>query len=120
MGLGGGISVLPGISSIGASTAIGSICGVEKVYCLNMALLMHMAVTIGLIIYDIMAIAAVGLGAITMAVLARYLLTALTAFGSAMLSIQLMRYLAAHHSYSLFALYSFGLSMFTFILNLIA
>lgn len=120
MGLGGGLSVLPGISSIGASTAIGSICGVEKSYCLNMALLMHMAVTIGMVLYDIMAIAAVGIGTLTVATLLRYLLTALTAFGSAVLSIQLMRYLAAHHGYSLFALYSFGLAMFTFILNLLA
>lgn len=120
IGLGGGISVLPGISSLGASTAIGSICGVEKSYCLNMALLMHMGVTIGMAVYDIMAIAAVGLGTLTVLVLLRYLLTGLVAGGCTILAVQLMRYLAAHHSYSLFALYSFGLAMFTFILNLIA
>lgn len=120
MGLGGGISVLPGISSLGASTAIGSICGVEKNYCLNMALLMHMGVTIGMAVYDIMAIAAVGFGTLTVLVLLRYLLTGLVAGGCTILAVQLMRYLAANHSYSLFALYSFGLAMFTFILNLIA
>lgn len=120
MGLGGGISVLPGISSLGAATAIGSICGVEKSYCLNMALLMHMGVTIGMAVYDIMAIAAVGFGTLTVLVLLRYLLTGLVAGGCTILAVQLMRYLAANHSYSLFALYSFGLAMFTFILNLIA
>lgn len=120
MGLGGGISVLPGISSIGAATSIGSICGVEKSYCLNMALLMHMALTAGMVVYDIIAIATVGLGSLTVVVLLRYLLTGLVAGGSAILAVQLMRYLAAHYSYSLFALYSLGLAMFTFILNLIA
>ncbi len=120
MGLGGAVSVLPGISSIGAATSIGSVCGVEKTYCLNMAMLMHMAITVGLAVYDILAIAAVGLGTLTVAVLLRYLVTAAMAFGSTVLAVQLMRYLAAHHSYSVFALYSLGLAMFTFILNLIA
>lgn len=119
MGLGGGISVLPGISAIGASTAIGSVCGVEKSYCLNMALLMQMGITLGMVIYDIMGIFSVGIGTLTLAVLLRCLLTGVLACGSAILAIQLMRYLAAHHSYSLFGLYSLGLAMFTFILNLI-
>ncbi len=120
MGLGGGISVLPGISSLGAATSIGSICGVEKSYSLNMALLMHMGITLGMAVYDILAISAVGLGAMTLAVFLRYFVTGLVACGSTILAVQLMRYLAANHSYSLFALYSFGLAMFTFILNLIA
>lgn len=120
MGLGGAVSALPGISSIGAATSIGSICGVEKSYCLNMALLMHMAITVGMILYDVMAIAAVGIGTLTVVTFLRYILTAAVAFGGTVLAIQLMRYLAAHHSYSVFALYSLGLAMFTFILNLIA
>lgn len=120
MGLGGAVSVLPGISSVGAATSIGSVCGVEKSYCLNMSLLMHMGITIGLAVYDIMAIASVGLGTLTVVMLLRYLLTGLVACGGTILAIQLMRYLAAHYSYSLFALYSFGLALFTFILNLVA
>lgn len=119
MGLGGGISMLPGISSIGASTAIGSVCGVEKSYCLNMALLMHMGITVGMVIYDVMAIVSVGIGTLTLAVLFRCVLTGLIAGGGVISAIWLMRYLAAHHGYSLFALYSLGLGMFTFILNLI-
>lgn len=119
MGLGGGISMLPGISSIGASTAIGSVCGVEKSYCLNMALLMHMGITVGMVIYDVMAIVSVGIGTLTLAVLFRCALAGLIAGGGVISAIWLMRYLAAHHGYSLFALYSLGLGMFTFILNLI-
>ncbi len=119
MGLGGGISVLPGISSIGAATAIGSVCGVEKSYCLNMALLMHMGITVGMVIYDVMAIVSVGIGTLTLAVLFRCALAGLIAGGGVISAIWLMRYLAAHHGYSLFALYSLGLGMFTFILNLI-
>lgn len=120
MGLGGAVSILPGMSSIGASTAIGSICGVERSYCLNMALLMHMGVTVGLIIYDLIALYTVGLAGMTFLIFLRYLLTAALAFGSAVLGIKLMRFLAANYSYSIFGLYCLGLAMFTFILNLVA
>lgn len=120
MGFGGALSVLPGISSIGAATSIGSICGVERSYCLNMALLLHMAVTAGLVIYDIIAISAAGLGAITFSIFLRYLLTAVLSFGAAVMAIKLMRFLAANYNYTLFALYCFGQALFTFILNLVA
>lgn len=120
MGLGGAASVLPGVSAIGVSTSIGSVCGVERSYSLNMALLMNMAVTLGFLVYDVMGIAANGLGTLTFLIFIRYLLTALVAFGGCFLGIKVMRYLAANHSFALFALYCFGLALFTFILNLMA
>ncbi len=120
MGLGGALSIFPGISSIGAATSIGSVCGVERSYCLNMSLLMQMAITVGLLIYDILAISAAGLGTLSFMIFLRYIFTAAISFGSAFLGIKLMRYLAANHNFSLFALYCFGQAMFTFILNLMA
>ncbi len=120
MGLGGALSVLPGISSVGAATSIGSVCGVERSYCLNMALIMQMGITIGMIIYDLIAIFAVGIGSLTFMIFLRYIYTTLIAFGSALLGIKLMRYLAAERGYNLFALYCFGQALFTFILNLMA
>lgn len=120
MGLGGAISVLPGISSVGAATSIGSVCGVERNYCLNMALLMHMAVTLGLIVYDIMALAAVGITGLTFGIFLRYLVTTAVTFASTLLAVKLMRYLAANRGYYLLGLYCFGQGLFTFILNLMA
>ncbi len=120
MGLGGAASILPGISSIGAATSIGSVCGVERSYSLNMALLMHMAVTVGLLVYDIIAISAAGVGVLSFMIFVRYILAGLIAFGSAVLGIKLMRYLAANHSFSLFALYCFGQALCAWLLNLMA
>ncbi len=120
MGLGGAVSILPGISSVGASTSIGSVCGVERSYCLNMALIMHMGITLGMIVYDMIALIAVGLGGLTFLMFLRYLLTALLTFGSTLLGIKLMRYLAANRGFGLFSFYCFGQALFTFILNLMA
>lgn len=120
MGLGGAASVLPGFSAIGVSASIGSVCGVDRGYSLNMALLMNMAMTLGFLVYDVMGIAANGVGTLTFLIFIRYLLTALTAFGGCFLGIRVMRHLAANHSFSLFAFYCFGLALFTFILNLMA
>lgn len=120
MGLGGAVSILPGISAIGVSTSIGSVCGVERTYSLNMALMMNLFITLGYIVYDIMGIAASGMGTLSFAILIRYLLTALCAFGGTMLGIKFMRHLAANQGWALFGLYCFGLALFTFILNLMA
>lgn len=120
MGLGGAASVLPGVSAIGAAASIGSVCGVDRVYGLNMALLMDLFLTLGLLVYDVMAVVGTGVGTLSFLILVRYLLTALIAFVGAMLGIKLLRSLAANHCLTLLALYCVGLSLFTFILNLMA
>lgn len=119
MGL-GAVGVVPGFSAIGVSTAIGSVCGVERGYGLNMALVMNLVLTLGYLVWDVMEIAASGLGTLSFGILFRYIVTALTAFGGTTLGVRLMRRIAQNHSFALFALYCFGLSLFTFILNLMA
>ena len=120
MGLGGMFSAIPGISAIGATTAIGSVCGVDRTYGLNMALMMNMGITAGLMIYDVLGIAANGLGVVTFGILIRYLLSAAAAFGGAVLGTKWMRILAEERGFSGFGVYCWGLALFTFILNLIA
>ncbi len=120
MGLGGVVSVVPGISAIGVTTSIASVCGVDRTYGLNMALMMNMAITAGLLLYDIMGIAANGFGILSFLVFIQYLSAALAAFGGAMLGIKVMRHLAAGRGFSAFGVYCWGLALFTFILNLIA
>ena len=120
MGLGGAVGVVPGFSTIGVSTAIGSVCGVERGYGLSMALMMQLMLTMGYLVWDVMEIAASGLGTLSFGILFRYIVTSLTAFGGTMLGVRLMRRIAQNHSFALFALYCFGLSLFTFILNLMA
>lgn len=120
MGLGGGIGILPGVSSMGAATSIASVCGVEQGYGLNMALLMNLFVNIGYMVHDVIGIFGGGAGTVTFAIVVRYLLTGIVAFGGTLLGVRILRRLAENQGYSLFGLYCFGLALFTFILNLIS
>lgn len=120
MGLGGAVSVIPGISAIGAATSIGSVCGVERSYSLNMALMMHMVLTLGLAVYDVLGIISNGMDVLSVVIVLRYILTTAAAFGGATLGIKVMRHLAANQGFSLFGVYCWGLALFTFILNLMA
>ena len=120
MGLGGTIAAIPGISAIGATTSIASVCGVDRTYGLNMSLMMNMGITLGLVVYDVLGIISNGAAGLSLLVLIRYIFSAAAAFGGAMLGIQWMRRLAAGHGFSLFGVYCWGLALFTFILNLIA
>lgn len=120
MGLGGAVSMVPGISAVGVTASIGSVCGVERTYCLNMALLMQLFLTTGFLVYDILGIVNNGIGTISVLILLRYLMTAVIAFGGAMMGIRLMRRFAESNGYAVFGFYCFGLALFTFILNLMA
>lgn len=120
MGLGGTLSVVPGLSGIGAAISIGSLYGVERSYALNMSLMMNMVYLAGMIVYDISNIIRYGIGLFSFQWLLSYLLTAAFAFAGTMLAIRLMRKLAADRGYHLFSYYCWGIALFTFILNLMA
>lgn len=120
MGIGGTLSVLPGLSGLGAAVSVGSVCGVERSYGLTMALLMNIVYLIGLIVYDGLALFAVGLGGLTFSLFVTYVLAAAAAFVGTMLAIRIMRALASESGYHIFAYYCWGIALFAFILNLMA
>lgn len=120
MGLGGAASVLPGISGVGAALSVGSLCGVDRTYALNMTLLMELLILIALIVYDILWIISAGFGALSFLLFLQYLLAAAAAFGGAYLGIRILRALAEEIGYSPFAYYCWGVALFAFILNLLA
>ena len=120
MGLGGTAAVLPGVSAIGASMSIGSICGVERSYGLTMAMLMDMGLMLGFAVYDVLGLFSGGLDGLTFVMVVQCLLGAGAAFGGTLLGVKVLRFLAQDHGYGLFGLYSFGLALFTFVLNLMA
>ena len=72
------------------------------------------------LVQDVFLLLDAGIGTFSFLILLRYLLTAMTAFGGTVLGVKVMRYLAGLHGFDLFAFYCFGLSLFTFILNLLA
>ena len=119
MGLGAGASVLPGISTVGIMVSIASVCGIERLYGLNMTFIVKLFFLIGLMVYDVLAIIADGLGGMTVMLLAQYLFTGLLSFGASMFAIRLLRRLAPEHGFHTFGVYCWGLALFTFILNLV-
>ena len=120
MGLGGAASILPGVSAIGTAASIGSVCGVDRNYGLNMALMMNMVLAAGLSAYDIMSISATGIGTLSFLILLQYLFTAVCAFAGTIVGIRIMRQFAAGNGYVPFGVYCWGMALFTFILNLMA
>lgn len=120
MGLGGAASVLPGISGVGAAVSVGSICGVERSYGLNMALLMNLAVTLGLIVFDVIRIVNMGMESLSFVILLSYIAAAAAAFFGTTVGVRVMRGLAAEKGFTPFAYYCWGVALFTFILNLMA
>lgn len=119
MGLGAGTSVLPGISTVGIMVSIASVCGIERLYGLNMTFIVKLFFLIGLMVYDVLAIITDGLGGLTVMLLAQYLFTGLLSFGASMFAIRLLRRLAPEHGFHTFGVYCWGLALFTFILNLV-
>ena len=120
MGLGGAASVLPGISGVGAAMSVASVTGVERVYSLSMVLLMHLAVTAALIVFDILALFGGGMEALSFTILLSYLASAAAAFLGATVAIRLMRTMAEEKGFQSFAFYCWGLALLTFLLNLLA
>lgn len=119
MGLGAGASVLPGVSTVGIMVSIASVCGIERLYGLNMTFIVKLFFLIGLMAYDVLAIITDGLGGLTVMLLAQYLFTGLLSFGASMFAIRLLRRLAPEHGFHTFGVYCWGLALFTFILNLV-
>lgn len=119
MGLGAGASVLPGISTVGIMVSIASVCGIERLYGLNMTFIVKLFFLIGLMVYDVLAIVTDGLGGLTVMLLIQYIFTAALSFGAAMLGIRTLRKLAPEHGFHTFGVYCWGLALFTFILNLV-
>lgn len=120
IGLGGSLSVIPGISGIGGAFSVGAVCGVDKGYGFNMVLLLDMFVCAGLVLFDVLALAAVGLGGIGFGTVLVYLLAGIAAFIATTLTIKLLRGIISEISFTVFGLYCWGVALFTFIMNLLA
>ncbi len=118
MGLGGVLSMLPGVSCVGAVSSIGTVRGVEKNYVLDLALLIDIPLTLGLVVFDLIALAAQGLSGLSFLTVLSYILSAGAAFGGIYLGIRLLRALLKNRSLDIFFYYSLGAALFIFILFL--
>lgn len=120
IGLGGALSIFPGISAMGAMLSVSSVCGVDKEYSLGNALLETMLILLCVSVNDIVRIAAAGLKDVTFQMVLLCLVTGLAAFAGTLLGIKILKTLVKNGNFSIFAFYCLGLALFTFFLNLIA
>ena len=118
IGFGGAASVIPGISAIGGANAVASACGADRTFSLNLSLLMNMALTVALIVFDFAAVYASGASNLSFSVIFTYFISGVAAFGGAFFGIQTMRALAANIGFNIFAFYSFGAALLSFVLYL--
>ena len=115
LGLGGAAATFPGVSCTGAVTSIGSIRGGDRSYCLNIALLLNIPVLAGYVLFDIIAIAATGLGAVSFGVFVGYVLAAGMAFAGVLGGVRIMKMLVSNIGFAVFSFYCWGIALFTFI-----
>lgn len=120
IGLGGAASVVPGVSSMGAMCSLGSICGAERSYMVGISLMMQMAITAILIFFDFISLFTVGFGVAGFGGFIGCLLAAAAAYGGTYLGIKAIRVMAENIGFSIFAYYSVGLAVMTFVLYLSA
>ena len=118
MGIGGGLSVLPGMSAIGVTTSIGSVRGGEKSFNFQIALTMNMGVMLGMILMDFVGIFSTGMDVDGFMGFVQACVAAAAAFGGSMLAIHLMKKLAQKTGFGAFAYYCWGAALFAFILYL--
>ncbi len=117
MGLGGAAAVLPGVSSVGATISIASVCGAERHFGLNLAYLVHMVVTAGLVVMDVMAVVS-GNIVLSLPILICCIAAAAAAVVGTYFGMRIMRVLAANIGFGMFPYYSFGAALISFILYL--
>lgn len=120
IGLGGAVSVVPGISSMGATTSILLLRGSDRTFALNMALLLQMVVAAGMTVMDVITMWNTSLGSVSFGAIACCILAAGAAFAGVFLGIKAMRTLAVNIGFNVFAFYSLGVALFSFILFLTA
>lgn len=118
IGLGGGLGIFPGVSSMGAMTSVASVCGVERTYALNISLMMNMVINAMLVFFDILSIGSGGISGLSIGIFLGYLLAAVVAFLAVSFAVRLLRMLTVHHGYSIFAWYSLAAALLMFILYL--
>ena len=120
IGLGGVASIIPGISSMGAVTSILLLRGADRAFALNLALLLQMVVSVGMLVMDVIAMWSIGIGSVSFGAIACCILAAGAAFAGVFLGVKAMRALAVNIGFNLFAYYSLGIALFSFILFLTA
>lgn len=120
IGLSGFLSIFPGISRLGSGCTLAIIRGADRQQAFNWLLLLTAPAVVFLVILDLIGLFTIGLPGITLWFVFGYVLAAAAAFAGSYIGILLMRFLMFNSGFSVFSFYSFGASLFTFIVYLVA
>lgn len=118
-GLGGALATLPGISCVGSTVSIASIRGMDLKKALNLGLLLNIPMNLGFAVYDLIRLFGNG-GSVTFSQLLTGLLAGMVAFAGVIFGVRMLRKIVENMGYSVFAFYSWGLALLSFILFLAA
>lgn len=119
-GLGGALATLPGISCVGSTVSIASVRGMDLKKALNLGLLLNIPINLGFAVYDLIRLLSGGGDGFGFDQLLTAVMAGIMAFAGVMLGIRVLKKITENLGYSIFALYSWGLALLTFILFLAA
>ena len=117
-GVGSALSVLPGVSRIGAGSSVAIARGADPQNAYKWSLILSVAVLPVLLCFDLYSIFAVGLEGIQFVFVLKGLMSGLLSYIGASLGIALMKVLTVRSGLSGFSYYSWGAALFAFILYL--
>ena len=118
IGAASGLSALPGISRIGCGLGISTACGASRQNSANWVLMLSVPALILYLLFDIINMFVIGFAGMTFLGFLGYIVSAITAFAGGYLSVRLLRLLSDRSGFSVFAYYSWGAALFTFVLFL--
>ena len=114
------LSVLPGISRIGAGYSYATIRGADGNKAYQWILVLSVVALPVLIVCDVVGIIFTGVGTVTFVGFIGYLLSAVCAFAGALIGIRLMKRMIEYTSCSVFGFYCWGAALLSFLLHLFA
>lgn len=118
IGIAGVLSAIPGLSRMGIMIAVSVLRGADKRHALSWALLLSIPAMAVFMLIDIIGIASVGIGAVSVSYIAGCIGGAAAAFAGSYISILLIQFLIVRFDLSGFSYYCWGTAMLSFILYL--
>lgn len=117
MGLGTALAAIPGFSRLGCTTSLGTACGMDRNYALEVALLLSIPALLGLTLLDLYSVIAAKTVLSGGALLWAALSAGLSFLGGS-LSMTLLRHASARAGLSGYSYYSWGMALLAFVLYL--
>lgn len=118
MGLGAGLSAIPGFSQLGCCLATGISRGVDRKFALRFAYLLMIPGTVIQILFDLIAIFTGGAALFSPMGMLAALIGGVCCYFGAVVANKIMHFLSFNSNFSAFSYYCFGVGLFTFILFL--